>query len=309
MEKFAIAIHGGAGTLDQATMTKEKFQQYRNALHEALNAGVQILSQGGAAIDAVAAAVISLEDCPLFNAGRGSVYTFSGDHEMDAAVMDGKSLAAAAVAGVSNVRNPVLLAMQVLKEGKFVFLSGNGAEQFARDQGVPLATKGYFQTEERHKEWEQYIENIGKPTKKFGTVGAVALDTAGNLAAATSTGGIVGKRYGRVGDSPVIGGGTYANNDTCAVSCTGEGEQFIRSVVAFDVSCLIEYKDFTLTEACEEVMNGRLHKMGGTGGLIAIDRRGDIQMPFNTEGMYRASYRSHEGESIHIFKDDAAFLE
>jgi L-asparaginase / beta-aspartyl-peptidase len=303
MENFAIVIHGGAGTLDKASMTREKYQQYKTALQQALQAGVEILKQQGTALEAVTAAVMMLEDCPLFNAGKGAVFTFSGTHELDAAIMDGKSLAAGAVAGVRNIKHPVQLAKAVLEKGEHVMLAGEGAELFARDEQLEIVDAGYFYTDERFKEWQEKL-----PQKKFGTVGAVALDTAGNLAAATSTGGITAKKYGRVGDTPIIGGGTYANNDTCAVSCTGEGEHFIRSVVAFDVSCLMEYKDFTLAEACEAAMTGRLQQMHGSGGLIAIDGRGDIQMPFNTEGMYRACYHSQQGERIAIFKDDSDFL-
>lgn len=300
-EGFAIAIHGGAGTINKESLTQELIEQYGNALQEALQTGINILQYGGCSLDAVEAAVIALEDCPLFNAGRGSVLNSMGNHEMDAAIMDGSTLAAAAVAGVSGIKNPIHLARAIMDKTDYVFLCGKGAGDFAREQGFPFEQPEYFYTDFRYCEWKKKQEAINQSIpKKFGTVGAVALDKTGNLAAATSTGGISDKKYGRIGDSPVIGAGTYANNHTCAVSCTGQGEQFIRSVVAYDISCLIEYKQLSLQAACAYALQ-RLEKINGSGGLIAIDRHGQIQMPFNTEGMYRACFNMDRSVEIKIF--------
>jgi beta-aspartyl-peptidase (threonine type) len=282
---IALAIHGGAGTMDKKNLTGDLYQQYEQALHQCLQAGLVILQKGGHSIDAVEAAVVALEDCPFFNAGRGSVFNSQGKHEMDAAIMEGHTLKAGAVAGISQVKNPILVARAVMDKSRFVFLCGEGANEFAQEQQLPVAPDAYFHTDFRYKEWKRQQETAIE--KKYGTVGAVALDHHGNLAAATSTGGITNKKYGRVGDSPVIGAGTYANNRTCAVSCTGEGEQFIRAVVAYDVSCLMEYKELSLKQACASTME-RLTAIQGSGGLIAVDQQGTIQMPFNTEGMYRA---------------------
>ena len=301
MSNFTIAIHGGAGTILRSQLTAEKEEAYKNALNESLEAGFKILSSGGSALDAVQAAVVSLEDCPLFNAGKGSVFTHEEKHEMDASMMDGKTLKAGAVAGVMNVRNPVLLSRAVMEKSEHVLLSGAGAEDFARSLKLPFEPDEYFYSKMRH---DQLMEIIGSEKtaldhseKKFGTVGAVACDSMGNIAAATSTGGMTNKRYGRIGDTPVIGSGTYANNKTCAVSCTGHGEFFLRAVVAYDISCLMEYKNFSLQQACETVVFDKLVKIGGEGGLVSVDASGNCSLVFNTEGMYRGM-RNSAGESM-----------
>jgi len=305
---FAIAIHGGAGTIVRSTMTPELQLQYETGLQAALEAGYKILEDGGSSLDAVEAAVTSLEDFPLFNAGKGAVFNNIGSHEMDAAIMFGKGLEAGAVCGVSHVKNPVKLARAIMDHSEHVVLCGAGAEQFAKLQQLPLEDDAYFYTEQRYQQWQQALKEDKvqldhHSDKKFGTVGAVALDMDGNLAAATSTGGMTNKKFGRMGDSPVIGAGTYANNNTCAISCTGHGELFIRSVVAYDISCLMEYKGLSLKEACDLVVHDKLVKIGGEGGLIALDKHGNIEMPFNSEGMYRASKSSYTPASIKIYKD------
>jgi len=301
-ELFAIAIHGGAGTIEKQRMTDEVRADYENALREALETGRQILQKGGSSMNAVEAAVISLEDCHFFNAGRGSVFTSKGTHEMDAAIMNGETLAAGAVAGVTGVKNPIRLARIVMEKTKHVFVSGEGALELAKEHNLPIETHDYFYTDFRHNDWKSKQEqpSASKTQKHLGTVGAVALDQAGNLAAATSTGGITNKNYGRIGDSPVIGAGTYANNYTCAVSCTGEGEKFLRAVMAYDVSCCMEYKNTSLHDACANAMQ-KLQDLQGEGGLIAVDSKGNIEMPFNTEGMYRACYFPDGGIEIKIF--------
>lgn len=293
-----IAIHGGAGTLDRAAMTPELEQQYLNALSAAVSVGDRIIQQNGSALDAVEAAVKSLEDFPLFNAGKGAVFTHDKTHELDASIMCGKTLEAGAVAGVQGIGNPVALARAIMEKSDHVLLCGNGALKFAQHIGIEQLPESYFYTDLRWKQLMQVINEEGTfldhsvhtdpPDKKFGTVGAVALDNHGNLAAATSTGGMTNKRWGRAGDSPIIGAGTYANNNTCAISCTGHGEFFIRAVVAYDISCLIEYAGLTLEEACRKVVNDKLVKLGGEGGLVAIDTKGNICLPFNSTGMYRA---------------------
>lgn len=302
-EQFAIAIHGGAGTLEKQRFSASLIQQYEKALLQALQAGLHILQNGGRSLDAVEAAVLELEDCPFFNAGRGAVFNAAGGHSLDAAIMDGSTLEAGAVAGLSGFKNPILVARAVMEKSRYVLLSGQGADDFAREQGLAETSADYFYTEFRYNEWKKIVEEGADQSldKRFGTVGAVALDKAGNLAAATSTGGLTNKKYGRVGDSPVIGGGTYANNNTCAVSCTGNGEQFMRAVTAYDVSCLIEYKQLPLSEACMHSMQ-RLQKINGQGGLIAIDRWGNIQMPYNSEGMYRAGAAANGEITIKIFE-------
>ena len=301
-ELFAIAIHGGAGTIEKQRMTGDVRAAYENALREALETGRAILQQGGTGMDAVEAAVISLEDCPFFNAGRGSVFTSKGTHEMDAAIMNGETLAAGAVTGISGVKNPIRLARIVMEKTRHVFVSGEGALDLAKEHDLPIETEDYFHTDFRYNDWKKKQQQASASTtqKYLGTVGAVALDQAGNLAAATSTGGITNKSYGRIGDSPVIGAGTYANNYTCAISCTGHGEHFIRAVMAYDVSCCIEYKNASLHDACANAMQ-KLQDIQGTGGLIAIDSKGNIEMPFNTEGMYRACYYPDGAIVIKIF--------
>jgi len=309
-KKFSIAVHGGAGTILKKLMNAEKERIYKKALSVSLEVGYDILEEGGSAVDAVEAAVYELENFPLFNAGKGAVFTHDGKHEMDASIMDGKTLKAGAVTCVQRVRNPVVLAREVMEFSEHVLLSGKGAEQFAKVRKIKLENDNYFFTDERFKQLQEVINeegahldhNINVKDKKFGTVGAVALDKNGNLAAATSTGGMTNKRFGRIGDSPIIGSGTYANNKTCAVSCTGHGEFFIRAVVAYDISCLMEYKNMTLKQACKEVVNKKLVKLGGEGGLIAIDKNGNIELAFNSEGMYRGYKTSSGKELIGIYK-------
>lgn len=296
MEKrISLAIHGGAGTLVRGMMTAELEEKYKSALNDALEKGFSILEKGGSSLDAVEAAVMMLEDSPLFNAGRGSVFTNTGTHEMDAAVMDGKSLQAGAVSLITGIKNPICLARDVMEKTQHVFLAGQGAMQFAKELGYPTEAPEYFYNDFRYQQWQELkdsdhfqLDHSSKKDSKFGTVGAVACDKLGNLAAATSTGGMTNKRWGRVGDSPIIGAGNYANNRTCAVSCTGSGEYFIRGVVAYDVSCLMEYKGLPLKEAANEVIQQRVKALGGDGGLIAVDVFGTVALPFNTEGMYRA---------------------
>lgn len=309
MKKFAIAIHGGSGTLVKEAMTLEKEKASKDALEEALEKGASILEKGGTALDAVEAAVNSLEDCPLFNAGKGSVFTAEGTHEMDAAIMDGKTLEAGAVSLISGIKNPVSLARKVMEKSAHVFLAGKGAMQFAKNQGYKIFDDTYFYDEFRHQQWLEIkgtdkfqLDHAKKKDSKMGTVGAVALDSKGNMAAATSTGGMTNKKWGRIGDSPMIGAGTYANNKTCAVNCTGSGEYFIRAVAAYNVSCLMEHKGLSLQEAAQETIHEQVTNLGGDGGLIAVDSNGNIAMPFNTEGMYRAFKTSEGKKEIGIYK-------
>jgi beta-aspartyl-peptidase (threonine type) len=310
MSTFSLAIHGGAGTLVKGMMTPEKEKQYKDALSLALNQGYALLEEGKTAVDAVELAVKTLEDSHLFNAGKGSVFTADGTHEMDAAIMDGKTLHAGAVSLISGIKNPVQLARDVMEKSDHVFLAGSGALNFAKSLNYKLEEDSYFYDEFRHQQWLELkdtdsfqLDHSTKKDSKFGTVGAVALDVHGNIAAATSTGGMTNKRFGRIGDSPVIGSGNYANNATCAVSCTGSGEFFLRAVVAYDVSCLMEFKGLSLAEATEEEIHKRLPKIGGDGGLIAVDTKGNIAMPFNTEGMYRASKSSNGTTAVLIYQD------
>lgn len=310
MKKFAIAVHGGAGTILRSMMTPEKEDAYKMALQEAILAGESVLKKGGASLDAVEHAVRTLEDNALFNAGRGSVFTNEGKNEMDASIMSGVDLRAGAVSGVQHVRNPVTLARAIMEHSEHVFLSGSGAADFARKRKLEFMSSEYFFVQARYDQYLQakesdsiILDHTPPGEKKFGTVGAVAIDVHGNLAAATSTGGMTNKKHGRVGDTPVIGAGVYANNHTCAVSCTGHGEFFIRSVVAYDISCLMEYKGMTLKEACDKCVQDKLVKMGGEGGLIAIDHHGHIELSFNSEGMYRASKKEDEEIHVGIYRD------
>ncbi len=318
MKKYAIAIHGGAGTILKEDMTPELDKAYRNGLQDALDAGFRVLQDGGTSVNAVKAAVTHLEDDPLFNAGRGAVFTKKGINELDAAIMNGETLEAGAIAGVRNVKNPVQLAEQVMLHSGHVFLSGKGANDFAIKQNMKLEPDEYFFTQLRYDQWrdvrdsdiytldhksDKRISSVKE--KKFGTVGAVACDSHGNLAAATSTGGMTNKQYGRIGDSPMIGIGTYANNKTCAVSCTGHGEPFIRAVVAHDVSCLMDYKNMSLQNACEEVVMKKLVDLKGEGGLIAMDAEGNAALIFNCAGMYRGMKNSDGKSLIGIYKDDS----
>jgi beta-aspartyl-peptidase (threonine type) len=309
MNTISIAIHGGAGTLVKGIMTPEKEKAYQQALQKALEIGYQVLEKRGSAVDAVEKAVKALEDSHLFNAGKGSVFTATETHEMDASIMDGKTLEAGAVSLITGIKNPVSLAKDVMEKSEHVFLAGEGAMQFAKANNYSLEKADYFYDELRHQQWlaikdtdNFQLDHSVKKDSKFGTVGAVACDANGNIAAATSTGGMTNKKFGRVGDSPMIGAGNYANNKTCAVSCTGSGEFFIRGVVAYDVSCLMEYKGLTLEAAANEVINKRILEIGGDGGLIAVDAQGNIAMPFNTEGMYRGVKTSKGIDVIAIYK-------
>jgi beta-aspartyl-peptidase (threonine type) len=305
---IAIAIHGGAGVMDRAKMTPEREAAYRAGLTTALHAGYAILERGGSSLDAVAAVVRTLEDDPLFNAGRGAVLDARGDAELDAAIMDGNGPRAGAVAAVRHVKNPIDLARLVMDKSPYVLLVSDGAEEFALEQGVVLVSADYFRTERRIEELQEVQREqaaaAGRALPK-GTVGAVAVDRAGNLAAATSTGGLTNKHTGRVGDSPLIGAGTYANNESCAVSGTGTGEYFIRGVVAYDVCALLQYRHLPLAQAVHTVIYDKLQKAAAdSGGLIAIDRDGNIVMDFNTPGMLRAAHERNGRETVAIFREE-----
>lgn len=316
--EFAIVIHGGAGTILKENMTSEMEEAYKSKLEGAIRTGYDILKNGGSSLDAVQKAINVMEDSPLFNAGKGAVFTNAETNEMDASIMDGKTLNAGASAGTTNVKNPINLARAIMEKSKHVMLSGKGAETFAKEQGLELVDPSYFYTERRFKALQKAKENekikLDRDDKqafydplvkdsKYGTVGCVALDKDGNLAAGTSTGGMTNKRWGRVGDSPIIGAGTYANNATCAVSGTGWGEFFIRATVAHDISALMEYKGLTLEEAAKEVIQKKLTELGGDGGIVAIDKNGNMVAEFNTPGMYRA-FMDDKGElTIGIYKD------
>lgn len=313
---YTIAIHGGAGTILQSMLTPELEANYKQGLQNALDAGYEVLKQNGSSLDAVCEAVKSLEDNELFNAGKGAVFTNKGIHEMDASIMKGDTLEAGAVAGIQNIKNPILVARDVMLHSGHVLLSGDGAKEFALSRGYENMPNEYFYNQFRYDQWQEIKETddfqldhaktehkgFAHEEKKFGTVGAVALDMHGNLAAATSTGGMTNKRFGRVGDTPVPGSGTYANNNTCAVSCTGHGEFFLRAVVAYDVSCLMEYKGFTLQQACDLVVKDKLVKLGGEGGLIAVDAQGNFELSYNSEGMYRGAKNSEGVNLVGIYK-------
>lgn len=310
----AIAIHGGAGTILKEKMTPEMEKAYYAVLTEALEAGHKILKQGGRSIDAVEAAIRIMEDSPLFNAGKGSVFTNDGRNEMDASIMEGKTGKAGAVAGVTVIKNPVSAARAVMEHSEHIMLSGKGAEEFARKWNLEIVEPMYFFDQKRYDDWQQIKSKEDSLRKKdggsvltspgkFGTVGAVALDKEGNLTAATSTGGMMNKRFGRIGDSPIIGAGTYADNKTCAVSCTGHGEYFIRLCIAHDVSAMMEYKGYALKKAADDVIYKKLIEAGGSGGLIAIDSKGNIALPFNTSGMYRGYIDVNGKKQVSIFKD------
>lgn len=306
--KLALAIHGGGGTIRREEMSAEREAAYRDGLHQALLRGWEVLTGGGASLDAVEVTVCALEDNPLFNAGRGSVFTHNEKHEMDAAIMSGKDLRAGAVAAVSSIKNPIVLARRVMEATPHVLLCGSGAEEFAREAGFEFMPPEYFFSEFRYEQLlqarrEQEVRLDHSPVKKFGTVGAVACDMRGNLAAATSTGGMTNKRFGRVGDTALIGAGTYADDHTCAVSCTGHGEFFIRTVAAYEAACLMKYKGLTLNDACAQVVYQTLHEMGGEGGLIAVDQMGNVALPFNSEGMYRAWITSSQEAQVAIYRD------
>lgn len=331
--RYGIVIHGGAGTINRASMTAAQQQAYETTLKAAVDAGYQVLASGASSLDAVTAAVLILEDSPLFNAGKGAVYTYEGRHELDASVMRGDTLQAGAVAGVSTVKNPVLLARAVMEKSEHVLLAGQGAELFAKEQGLQLVPNQYFDTEFRWQALQKARQLMEQQQKKMphqassptwteptalrlspqwpaqwnmGTVGAVALDQQGNLAAATSTGGMTAKRYGRIGDSPLIGAGNYADNQSCAVSATGHGEFFIRYQVAADICARVKYSGISAAEAAEQVIQQQLKPLGGTGGVIVMDRQGNISWPFNTEGMYRAKRSQGQSAEVAIFAETAA---
>lgn len=313
-ETFGIAIHGGAGTLLREDMTPEKETRYRDKLAEATEAGYAVLERDGSAIDAVIAAIRILEDSPLFNAGVGAVFTYDGHHELDASIMDGATREAGAVAAVQHIRNPIELARRVMEQSPHVMLVGPGAEAFAATQAIPAVDNSVFSTPERRQaldEWKasQASADLSKPfdaDHKFGTVGAVARDKSGNLAAGTSTGGMTAKRFGRVGDSPIIGAGTWADNASCAVSATGHGEYFIRYHVAADICSRVQYRGVAAGVAANEVIHDVLVPAGGAGGVIVMDSNGEVSMSFNTEGMYRASRTSRQPLTTAIFGEDDA---
>ena len=314
---MTLVIHGGAGNIHPGMMNSAQEAEYHAGLKAALDAGYAVLQNGGSAVDAVVAAAVVLEDNVIFNAGRGSVFTKKGIHEMDAALMDGSNLSAGAVTGVRNIRNPVKLAREVMLHSGHVFLSGSGAAEFAERQGIERAPDEYFFNRDRYNQWVAIrdsdftqLDHAGDNLKgpaippiegKFGTIGAVASDAAGNVAACTSTGGMTNKRWGRIGDSPVIGAGTYANNRSCAVSCTGHGEPFLRAAVAHDVSCLMEYRGLSLQAAADVVIKEKLPVLGGEGGMIAVDAAGTPCFSFNSAGMYRAMRTSNGKEEIAFY--------
>jgi len=332
-DKITLVIHGGAGTITRANMTPEQEKAYREVLNTALQTGYAVLKKGGTSVNAVKATIMVMEDSPLFNAGKGAVFTNEGKNELDASIMEGKTLKAGAIAGVTTIKNPITAAIAVMEKSPHVLMAGKGADLFAKQQGLEIVDPAYFHTEARYKallkaKQEESIEldhtedtknkinkspktgyhsqdnQIFTEGKKFGTVGCVALDKYGDLAAGTSTGGMTNKRYGRIGDAPIIGAGTYANNLTCAVSATGHGEFFIRSVVAYDISALMEYKGLSVEQAANEVVMKKLVERGGEGGVIALDRNGNITMPFNSEGMYRGFIKANGMSEIMIYKDE-----
>jgi L-asparaginase / beta-aspartyl-peptidase len=308
-----IVIHGGAGVISQELIKPEREKACHEQMQKALQAGMEVLKKGGTSLDAVETVVRMMEDSPLFNAGKGAVFNFEGKNELDAAIMDGKTLKAGAVAGLSVVKNPVSLARAVMEKSPHVMMISKGAEQFAREKGVEIVDPSYFRTEERWQQWKEMKEAEKKKksgsiwddakfkSARYGTVGCVALDQYGNLAAATSTGGMSNKRYNRVGDVPVIGAGTYANNQSCAVSATGWGEFFIRSVVGHDIAALVEYKNLPVKEAGETVLK-KVADLGGDGGVIILDKSGNFAMPFNSEGMYRGYLKADGKMETMIFK-------
>ena len=298
-----LVIHGGAGTIARGSLTPEREKQYRDALQASLRAGHAVLARGGASLDAVEAAVRILEDNPLFNAGKGAVFTHEGRNELDASIMDGRTKRAGAVAGVSIIRNPISAARAVMERSKHVMMAGRGAELFATRMGLEIVDPSYFWTEHRWKSLQNELQQEMKDEKKFGTVGAVALDRDGNLAAATSTGGMTNKQFGRIGDSPIIGAGTYAENESCAVSGTGHGEFFIRWAVSYDIAALVKYRGMTVQQAGDEVINRKLKAAGGEGGVIILDAKGNFATPFNSEGMYRGWIGADGVPNVAIYRD------
>jgi len=311
--RLGFIIHGGAGVIKKGTLTPEQEAEYVKKLEESVTAGYKALQDGKKAVEAVEIAIRILEDSPLFNAGKGAVFTHEGTHELDASIMDGKTLAAGAVGGVRTIRNPIKLARKVMENSPHVFLAGRGAESFGLLHGLDTVSNSWFDTEHRRDSWQKALENERQDSLhgqgylnqsddiRFGTVGCVALDRNGNLAAATSTGGMTNKRWGRLGDSPVIGAGTYAENGVAAVSCTGDGEYFIRSAVAYDLVARMKYGGQSLKQAGDAIIHQKLPAMGGMGGLISLDAQGNIHLPFNSEGMYRA-WAKPGSRSINIFE-------
>lgn len=314
-DKFVLVIHGGAGTILRSQMSPEKEKAYTAALNTALEKGYAILKNGGTALDAVEASVRYMEDNPLFNAGKGAVFTNEGKNELDAAIMDGKTLGAGSVAGVTTIKNPITVARAVMEKSPHVMMAGKGAEQFAKQQGLDIVDPSYFYTEDRWKGLQKakHDDSLLKKTNsvkqpenkdyKYGTVGAVALDRHGNLAAATSTGGMTNKKFGRIGDAPIIGAGTYANNQTAAMSGTGWGEYYIRLVLTKSISDMMEYGHLTLEQAAQEMVMKKLPALGGDGGLIGVDKNGNITMPFCTEGMYRGFVKNDGVKTVKIYKE------
>jgi len=302
-KKYAMVIHGGAGVMDRSKMTLEMQNEYIMVLNEALRKGDSVLAKGGTCLDAIEKTIVILENSPLFNAGKGAVFTHDGIVELDASVMEGQTLKAGAIAGVRDVKNPIRLARAVMEKSEHVMLSGTGASQFAKEQGFEPVENNYFHTEKRLKSLQELLKKERESTTndKHGTVGCVALDTYGNIAAGTSTGGMMNKKYGRVGDSPIIGAGTYANNQTGAFSCTGHGEYYIRLGFSRDISAMIEYQKLDIRKACRQEID-KLTLMGGTGGVIGIDKNGNIAMEFNTSGMFRGFIKSTGEKEVAIFK-------
>lgn len=297
---YSIAIHGGAGVILKENMSDDLEAQYRSILLEALSVGEKILADGGSSLDAVEQTIWVMENSPLFNAGKGAVFTHHGTNELDASIMDGRDLQAGAVAGVGDVKSPISLARKVMTDSDHVMLSGAGASEFARETGLEIVDSSYFFTEKRWKSLQKALKKAN--ANKYGTVGCVALDQSGNLAAGTSTGGMTNKKYNRIGDAPIIGAGTYASNKSCAVSATGHGEFFIRYTVAREIAALMEYSNMDLQSAAEEVIQNRLKPIGGDGGIISVDKDGNIALVFNTPGMYRASVRAGEEPYVGIFE-------
>ncbi|MEA2463972.1 MAG: L-asparaginase / beta-aspartyl-peptidase [Acidobacteriota bacterium] len=312
-KKTMLVIHGGAGTITRQSMSAEVEKQYRDALALALKTGHAVLAKGGSSLDAVEATIRVMEDSPLFNAGKGAVFTHDGKNELDASIMDGRTKAAGSVAGVSIIRNPITAARAVMEKSEHVMMVGRGAELFATKMGLEIVDPSYFWTERRWKALQQELQKekpqavldfapLDEP-KKFGTVGAVALDVHGNLAAGTSTGGMTNKQYGRVGDAPIIGAGTYAENESCAVSATGHGEFFIRWTVAYDIAALVKYRGMSVQAAGDEVIHKKLEPVKGEGGVIILDRNGNFATPFNSEGMYRGHIGGDGVAHVEIYKD------
>ena len=311
---ITLVIHGGAGTIRRENMTPEREKAYRDALTLSLETGYAVLENGGTSLDAVIASIKIMEDSPLFNAGKGAVLTGEGKNELDASIMDGSNLMAGAVAGVTTIRNPITAAYAVMTKSEHVMMAGPGAEKFAEEQGLEIVDPSYFfdslryrqlkRAQQREGQNEAYLHDPYSNDKKFGTVGAVALDRSGNIAAGTSTGGMTNKRYGRIGDAPIIGAGTYANNKTCGVSATGHGEYFIRLGVARDIAAMMEYTGMSLEEAADSVVMKKLSTLGGEGGIISLDRQGNISMTFNSDGMYRGYIRNKGEAKTFIYKDE-----